>query len=36
MGIIAPVPLASGLLAVKFRWYTVFAESDHRSYNRHG
>ncbi|MBW5481893.1 aldo/keto reductase [Streptomyces bambusae] len=36
VGIIARVPLASGLLSGKFRRDTVFAESDHRNYNRHG
>jgi aryl-alcohol dehydrogenase-like predicted oxidoreductase len=36
VGIIARVPLASGLLAAKFRPDTVFAETDHRAYNRHG
>ncbi|MEU6895942.1 aldo/keto reductase [Streptomyces sp. NPDC046557] len=36
VGIIARVPLASGLLSGKFRRDTVFAASDHRNYNRHG
>jgi aryl-alcohol dehydrogenase-like predicted oxidoreductase len=36
VGIIARVPLASGLLSSKFRRDTVFAETDHRTYNRHG
>lgn len=36
VGIIARVPLASGLLAAKFRRDTVFATTDHRNYNRHG
>ncbi len=36
VGIIARVPLASGLLTGKFRHDTAFAASDHRSYNRHG
>ncbi|WP_326798232.1 aldo/keto reductase [Streptomyces sp. NBC_01808] len=36
VGIIARVPLASGLLSAKFRPETVFAEDDHRTYNRHG
>ena len=36
MGIIARVPLASGLLSGKYTHDTSFAPSDHRSYNRHG
>ncbi|MFF4104203.1 aldo/keto reductase [Streptomyces sp. NPDC001903] len=36
VGVIARVPLASGLLSGKFRRDTVFAASDHRNYNRHG
>ncbi|MEU6405752.1 aldo/keto reductase [Streptomyces sp. NPDC046985] len=36
VGVIARVPLASGLLSGKFRRDTVFAASDHRAYNRHG
>lgn len=36
MGIIARVPLASGLLSGKLRPDTHFAEQDHRSFNRHG
>ena len=36
VGIIARVPLASGLLSAKFGQDTVFAETDHRAYNRHG
>ena len=36
VGIIARVPLASGLLTGKFRHDTSFAASDHRAYNRHG
>jgi aryl-alcohol dehydrogenase-like predicted oxidoreductase len=36
VGIIVRVPLASGMLSGKFRRDTQFAESDHRSYNRHG
>ncbi|MDQ8706911.1 aldo/keto reductase [Streptomyces sp. LHD-70] len=36
IGIIARVPLASGLLSGKFRHDTVFAADDHRTYNRHG
>jgi len=36
VGIIARVPLASGLLSGKYTAETTFAENDHRSYNRHG
>lgn len=36
VGIIARVPLASGLLSGKYTVETVFAENDHRNYNRHG
>ncbi len=36
VGILARVPLASGLLSGKLRPDTTFAESDHRRYNRHG
>jgi aryl-alcohol dehydrogenase-like predicted oxidoreductase len=36
VGIIARVPLASGLLTGKFTRDTVFAPSDHRTYNRRG
>ena len=36
VGIIARVPLASGLLSGKFRSDTTFAANDHRNYNRHG
>lgn len=36
VGIIARVPLASGLLSGKYTLDTQFAENDHRSYNRHG
>ena len=36
VGIIARVPLASGLLSGKYTKDTQFAESDHRSYNRDG
>jgi aryl-alcohol dehydrogenase-like predicted oxidoreductase len=36
VGIIARVPLASGLLSGKYTRETVFAASDHRNYNRHG
>ena len=36
VGIIARVPLASGLLSGKYDLSTQFAASDHRSFNRHG
>src|SRR6185312_11935684 len=36
VGIIARVPLASGLLSGKYTVDTTFAPNDHRSYNRHG
>ena len=36
VGIIARVPLASGLLTGKFRHDSRFAPDDHRAYNRHG
>ncbi|PZR52075.1 aldo/keto reductase [Xylanimonas oleitrophica] len=36
VGIIARVPLASGLLSGRYTKDTTFAESDHRSYNRNG
>ena len=36
VGIIARVPLASGLLTGKFNSSSTFEASDHRSYNRHG
>ena len=36
VGIIARVPLASGLLSGKYDERTVFAPDDHRTYNRHG
>ncbi|MFF5899689.1 aldo/keto reductase [Streptomyces argenteolus] len=36
VGIIARVPLASGLLSGKYTAETVFAPDDHRTYNRHG
>ena len=36
VGIIARVPLASGLLSGKYDEHTTFAENDHRNYNRHG
>lgn len=36
VGIIARVPLASGLLSGRYRHDSVFAADDHRTYNRHG
>ena len=36
VGIIARVPLASGLLTGRYTKDTTFAPQDHRSYNRHG
>jgi aryl-alcohol dehydrogenase-like predicted oxidoreductase len=36
VGIIARVPLASGLLSGRYSTETVFAENDHRNFNRHG
>ncbi|HTV60872.1 MAG TPA: aldo/keto reductase [Verrucomicrobiae bacterium] len=36
VGILARVPLASGLLTGKLRRDTVFAADDHRNFNRHG
>src|SRR3989441_8238757 len=36
VGILARVPLASGMLTGKFRPQTQFAPNDHRNYNRHG
>ena len=36
VGIIARVPLASGLLSGKYTKDTTFAENDHRNYNRQG
>ena len=36
VGIIARVPLASGLLSGRYTKDTRFAETDHRNYNRHG
>ena len=35
-GIIARVPLASGLLSGRYTAETKFGENDHRNYNRHG
>ncbi len=36
VGIIARVPLASGLLSGRYDENTTFAENDHRTFNRHG
>lgn len=36
VGIIARVPLASGLLSGRYRADTTFADNDHRTFNRHG
>ena len=36
IGILARVPLASGLLTGKLRPDTAFASDDHRQFNRHG
>jgi aryl-alcohol dehydrogenase-like predicted oxidoreductase len=36
VGIIARVPLASGLLSGKYDESTTFSPGDHRTYNRHG
>jgi aryl-alcohol dehydrogenase-like predicted oxidoreductase len=36
VGVIARVPLASGLLAGKMKRETLFAADDHRNYNREG
>jgi aryl-alcohol dehydrogenase-like predicted oxidoreductase len=36
VGIIARVPLASGLLSGRYTTTTTFAENDHRSFNRRG
>ncbi len=36
VGVIARVPLASGLLSGKYTADTVFAADDHRNFNRHG
>ena len=36
VGIIARVPLASGLLSGKYDEQTTFAADDHRNFNRHG
>ncbi|WP_173167036.1 aldo/keto reductase [Phytohabitans suffuscus] len=36
VGIIARVPLASGLLSGRYDEHTTFGADDHRNYNRHG
>ena len=36
VGVLARVPLASGLLTGKYDQASTFAENDHRNYNRHG
>ncbi|MBN6058545.1 aldo/keto reductase [Nonomuraea sp. RK-328] len=36
VGVIARVPLASGLLSGKYDEHTTFAADDHRTFNRHG
>jgi aryl-alcohol dehydrogenase-like predicted oxidoreductase len=36
IGVLARVPLASGMLSGKLRPDSAFAPTDHRSYNRHG
>jgi len=36
VGIIARVPLASGLLSGRYDEHTTFPADDHRTYNRHG
>ncbi|GAB3063337.1 aldo/keto reductase [Sediminivirga luteola] len=36
VGVIARVPLASGLLSGRYTAQTTFAENDHRSFNRRG
>jgi aryl-alcohol dehydrogenase-like predicted oxidoreductase len=36
VGIIARVPLASGLLSGRYDESTTFAADDHRTFNRHG
>ena len=36
VGILARVPLASGLLSGRYTSSTTFAPNDHRSFNRHG
>ena len=36
VGVLARVPLASGLLSGQYDENTTFATNDHRTYNRHG
>src|ERR1035438_1017746 len=36
VGILARVPLASGMLTGKMRRQTKFSDDDHRKFNRHG
>ncbi|MFG2044357.1 aldo/keto reductase [Dactylosporangium sp. NPDC048998] len=36
VGIVARVPLASGLLSGRYDEHTTFGADDHRTYNRHG
>jgi aryl-alcohol dehydrogenase-like predicted oxidoreductase len=36
VGILARIPLASGLLTGKFKKDAIFEEDDHRNFNRHG
>jgi aryl-alcohol dehydrogenase-like predicted oxidoreductase len=36
VGVIARVPMASGMLTGKMSWKTKFEEDDHRSFNRQG
>jgi aryl-alcohol dehydrogenase-like predicted oxidoreductase len=36
VGVVARVPLASGLLSGRYDEHTTFAPDDHRSFNRHG
>jgi aryl-alcohol dehydrogenase-like predicted oxidoreductase len=36
VGVIARVPLASGLLSGRYDEHTTFADNDHRNFNRHG
>jgi aryl-alcohol dehydrogenase-like predicted oxidoreductase len=36
IGILTRVPLASGMLTGKLKADSVFADNDHRTYNRHG
>ena len=36
VGILARVPLASGMLSGKMTAQTQFSQNDHRAYNRHG